>query len=330
MKLLVTGGTGFLGAHLAHRLQALGHEVTAIGRNQAKGAALAARGIRFVAADLADAAAIKAACQGQEAVFHAGALSAPWGAPAAFYAANVLGTRHIVDGCLQHGVSRLLHLSTPSIYNDYREHLQVREDAPLPARAVNEYARTKRLAESEVQRGFAAGLPVVTIRPRAIFGLGDQALLPRLIEANRRGRVPLINGGRALIDLSYVDNVVDALLLGLTAPERCLGRAYNITNGEPMALHLLLTRLFERLGEPLRTINLPWRVAWGIATALEAVCRLLPGQPEPPLTRFAVGSIGLSQTLDIAAARAELGYAPRISVMEGIERFAQSYRGVRP
>lgn len=329
MKLLVTGGTGFLGTHLAHRLQELGHEVTAIGRNRAKGEALAKRGITFIAADLADEAAIKAACRGQEAVFHTGALSSPWGAPAAFYAANVLGTRHIVDGCRQHRVSRLVHVSTPSIYNDYREHFQIREDSALPAQAVNEYARTKLLAEREIERGFAAGLPVVTIRPRAIFGPGDQAILPRLIHVARRGRVPLINGGRALIDLSYVENVVDALLLGLTAPERSLGRAYNITNGEPLELRTLLTTLFERLGEPLRTIQLPWALAWGIASALEAVCRTLPGQPEPPLTRFAVGSIGLSQTLDITAARTELGYVPRISVMEGIERFADSYREVR-
>lgn len=327
MKLLVTGGTGFLGAHLAHRLQELGHEVTAIGRNQAKGEALTRRGIRFIAADLADEAAIKAACQGQEAIFHTGALSSPWGAPAAFYAANVLGTRHIVDGCLQHGVSRLVHVSTPSIYNSYTDHLNVREDAPLPAKPVNEYARTKLLAEGEVQRGFAAGLPSVTIRPRAIFGPGDQAILPRLIQVARRGRVPLINGGRALIDLSYVENVVDALLLGLTAPAPCLGQAYNITNGEPMELRLLLTALFEHLRMDVKLVGLPWGAAWAIASMLEAVCRRLPGQPEPPLTRFTVGSIGLSQTLDITAARLELGYSPRVSVMEGIERFARAYRG---
>lgn len=326
MKLLVTGGTGFLGTHLAHRLQEMGHEVTAIGRNRAKGEALAKRGIRFLAADLADEGAIKAACQGQEAVFHTGALSSPWGAPAAFHAANVLGTRHIVDGCLQHGVSRLIHVSTPSIYNSYQDHLGVREDAPLPPRPVNEYARTKLLAEAEVQRGFAAGLPVVTLRPRAIFGPGDQAILPRLIQVAKRGRMPLINGGRALIDLSYVENVVDALLLGLTAPERCLGRAYNITNGEPMELRVLLTTLFERLGMQVKLIELPWGLAWGIASTLEAVYRLLPGQPEPPLTRFAIGSIGLSQTLDISAARLELGYTPRINVMEGIEQFAAAYR----
>jgi nucleoside-diphosphate-sugar epimerase len=327
MKLLVTGGTGFLGTHLAHRLQDLGHEVTALGRNRAKGAALAARGIRFREADLADEAAVTAACRGQEAVFHVGALSAPWGLPFAFHAANVLGTRHIVDGCLRHGVSRLIHVSTPSIYNDYTDRLQVAEDSPLPARPVNEYARTKLLAEGEVDRGFAQGLPVVTIRPRAIFGPGDQAILPRLIKANQR-RVPLIGGGRALIDLTYVANVVDALLLALEAPAACLGRKYNITNGEPTELRVLLQALFERLGEPLRTVHLPWGVAIGLAGLLEAVYRRLPGQPEPPLTRFAVGSIGLSQTLDITAARRELGYAPRVSIAEGIERFAQWYRGV--
>lgn len=326
MKLLVTGATGFLGGHLAQRLQELGHEVTAIGRNEAKGAALAERGIRFIAVDLADQAAIEAACRGQEAIFHCGALSAPWGAPAAFYAANVLGTRHIVDGALRHGVARLIHISTPSIYNEFRDRLNVAEDSPLPARPINQYAATKLQAETEVQRGFAAGLETVILRPRAIFGPGDQTILPRLIEANRRGRVPLIRGGRALIDLSYVDNVVEACLLGLTARRSALGRPYNITNGEPTELRLLLPRLFAALGEPLRSLELPWSVAMAAAGTLEALSRLRPGQPEPPLTRFAVASIGLSQTLDISAARRELGYAPRVSIEEGILRFARWYK----
>ncbi|MEP7358973.1 MAG: NAD-dependent epimerase/dehydratase family protein, partial [Anaerolineales bacterium] len=116
LKVLVTGGTGFVGGALARRLRAEGAAVTALGRSRAAGALLERDGIAFVAADLADAAAVAAACRGQDWVFHAGALAAPWGPYALFYAANVTGTENVVRGCQQHGVRRLIHVSTPGVY----------------------------------------------------------------------------------------------------------------------------------------------------------------------------------------------------------------------
>ncbi|WP_392396824.1 NAD-dependent epimerase/dehydratase family protein [Paenibacillus senegalimassiliensis] len=133
-KALITGATGFLGGHAARRLAQMGWEVSAMGRSLDAGGELERGGIRFVEADLRDAAAVERACAGQEVVLHCGALSAPWGTYRSFYECNVKATRHVLAGCRKHGVQRLVHISTPSVLFDYRPRRAVREDAPLPQR----------------------------------------------------------------------------------------------------------------------------------------------------------------------------------------------------
>lgn len=330
MRALVTGGTGFLGRKLAQRLIGLGWEVTATGRNAEVGRALAGQGIRFVPVDLTDEAAMAEAIRGQDVVFHSGALSSPWGPYQDFYQANVVGTRHVVRACRAHGVSRLVHVSTPSLYFDYRDREGIREDEPLPARGVNAYAETKRLAEAEVDRAFAEGLPVISIRPRALFGPGDTTILPRLIRANRGGRMPVFEGGRARIDITYVENVVDALLLCQQAPESALGRHYNITNGEPMAVGEMLERLFSRLGMPYAPRSLSFGAGMAIAGTLEWVANTFQGGREPVLNRYSVGLLARTQTLDITAAREQLGYRPRVSIDEGLEHFVAWWNAQHP
>lgn len=321
MKVLVTGATGFLGQALARRLLSQQADVSALGRNPAILAQLEREGMRPIRADLADREAVAAACQGREIVFHAGALAAPWGRAQDFHNSNVQGTQNVIAGCEIHSVQRLVHVSTPSIYFGLDSLENVAEDAPLPARPVNEYARTKRLAEVEVDKAFARGLPVITIRPRAIFGPGDTTILPRLIARLKTGRLPVIGNGRNVTDLTYVENVVDALLLCATSPAATLGKKYNITNGEATALWPLIEKLCAALGYPYPRGRVPYRVADGAAALMEVVYRLLPGQPEPPLTRYSVALLAKNTTLDISAARRELGYQPQVSVEEGLRRF---------
>lgn len=326
MKTLITGATGFLGGALARRLHGLGWDVTALGRYPRALAALEAEGIRTLQADLADESAIRAACQGQEIVFHSGALSAPWGRGEDFYRANVLGTRHVVRGCQEANIQRLVHVSTPSIYFCYEPRLNVKETDPLPANPVNEYARTKLLAEAEVDRAHTDGLPVVSIRPRAIFGPGDTTILPRLIQRLASGRLPVIGDGKNIADLSYVENVVDALLLCAESPKSTLGKKYNITNGEPVVLWNMIRKVADALGYPPPRGRIPYRIADAFAGLLEVTYRLLPSQPEPPLTRYTVGVIVNSTTLDISAARRDLGYHPHVSVEEGFDEFIRWWK----
>jgi nucleoside-diphosphate-sugar epimerase len=330
MNIVVTGGTGFLGRHTVWRLAAQGHRVVFTGRDARAAAtvqALAARDAGFVRLDHGSdgaRAALSACCRGADAVVHCAALASPWGRRQAFERSNVQAVDDVLAACREQGVAKLVHISSPSIYFEYADRLHVREDDPLPA-PVNDYARTKRAAEALV---LAAGLPhSVILRPRAIFGPWDNALLPRLLRLIRLGRVPLLRGGRALIDMTYVDNVVDAIEASLALPANPAGTApvFNISNGEPVETGDLFGRISAAFGMPFAATPRPYVVADLAARLLEAGARLAPGW-EPPFTRYSLGAIAFSQTLDLSRAASLLGYRPRVSLGEGIRRTSLWWR----
>lgn len=327
-KALVTGATGFLGRAVSLRLQELGWEVVGLGRDPQAGQLLAERGIRFLQADLRDKKRIEEVCEGRDLVIHCAALSSPWGRYRDFYEINAAGTENVVAGCLRGGAKRLVHISTSSVLFDYGDRLGLAEEAALPRRPANDYAATKRIAESVVLDAAARGLPSVILRPRALFGPGDTSLFPRLLRVNESRGIPLIGDGEAQIDLTYVDNFVDAILLACEAPsERVAGGIYHITNGEPVKLNELLPRLFDLIGTPLRTKRVSRPVALAAGRTMEWLYRAFPSLgEEPPFTRYTVGQLAYSQTLDIAKARRELGYEPRIRLDEGLRRFAEWWR----
>ena len=165
----------------------------------------------------------------------------------------------------------------------------------------------------------------VILRPRAVFGEGDRAIFPRILALAARGWFPYIAGGHARIDTTYVGNVTDAVLAALELPPAREPLVFNLSNGEPMAVRDLLQRLFDALRMHVRPLYLPRGLAlvWAPPPRPRRAC--LPGQPEPRLSRYGVGVLGYSQTLDIGHARRVLGYQPRVSVDEGIRRFAQEW-----
>lgn len=317
MHVLVTGGTGFLGRHLAAALLERGEKVFLLGRNFAPVEDLLQRGCVPVRVDLRDGAAVQAACADMEIVYHVGALSAPWGKRADFQAINVGGTEAVLAGCRAHDVRRLIYVSSPSVVFDGGDQRMADERAPYPRRFTSVYALTKKMGEDRVRVAAQAGLETVTLRPKAIFGPGDQALLPRLVAAARQGRLPQIGDGRNLVDLTYVENVVHALLLAAEVKEAA-GRVYTITNGEHAPLWEIIREVLRRLDLSPRLRSLPLSLALGAASLLEARAAL-SGQ-EPLLTRYSVLILARTQTYDISAARAELGYVPPVSLAEGVTR----------
>ncbi|QZY54023.1 NAD-dependent epimerase/dehydratase family protein [Crassaminicella profunda] len=327
MNVLVTGGTGFLGERLAMRLISMGYGVTVVGRNKIKGKELEKLGINFIPLDLADQEKTIAVCKNQSYIFHCAALSSPWGRYKDFYASNVLSTKNLIMGIKKWNVKRLVHVSTPSIYFDYTDRLNIPENSPLPKDSVNFYAQTKLMAEKEIDKAYKDGLEVISIRPRALFGPGDTTILPRLIRANNKRFIPLINEGKAVVDVTYVENVVDALLLCMDSDENTLGQKYNITNGEPMMLIELLQKLFDKLNVALRGKNISFEKAYRFAGILEFISKYLLLGKEPTLTQYSVGVLAKSQTLDIQKARKELRYKPRISIDEGLEYFVDWLKG---
>jgi nucleoside-diphosphate-sugar epimerase len=298
----------------------MGLEVTALGRNRALGAELSSEGIRFDTVDLRDREATARSLDGQDVVFHCAALAAPWGRFRDFYEANVVGTQNVIAACKRFSPERLVHVSSPSVYMEARDRVGIREDDPLPRRPANAYAATKRMAEEEVDAAFGAGLPTITLRPQGLFGPGDTTVFPRLIRANEAGGIPGIRKRQAWIDITYVDNAVDALVCCLDAPRHAFGRHYNISNCEARPLMSLLADLFRRLERPMRVRPLSLFTARAVARGME-LSAFITGR-EPKLTRYAVDLLAFSRTLDISAARRDLGFRPLVSLDEGLDRFA--------
>lgn len=317
MNILVTGGTGFLGRHLGAALLERGHEVHLLGRNFAPVQSLIARGAHPVPADLRDVSAVSAACARMDIVYHAGALSAPWGKRADFFTINVGGTEAVLVGCQTHGVRRLIYVSSPSVVFDGSDQVQAIESVPYPRRFTSVYALTKKLGEDRVNAAASTGQQIVIVRPKAIFGPGDQALLPRLIDAAREKRLPQIGDGCNLVDLTYVENVVHALLLAAEAPA-AVGKTYTITNGEHVLLWNIIRDVLKRLNLSTHLRQIPLSVALGAAALMELRASLTG--KEPLLTRYSVMILARTQTYDISAAQRDLGYTPQISLAEGIER----------
>ncbi|GAB6195231.1 NAD-dependent epimerase/dehydratase family protein [Lysobacter xanthus] len=322
-RIVVTGATGFLGGAVARRLRCTRPQwrVVGLGRDDARGAALVADGVGFVHLDLTDAAGVREAIEGADAVVHAAALSSPWGPRRAFVEANVHATEHVARACAEAGVRRLVHVSTPGIYHDGLPHRGIRESDPLPAHAVNHYAATKREAERRVL-DLTAGTETcaLLLRPRAIFGPGDTSLLPRIADALRRGRLPRLGDGTCTVDLTYIDNAVDAVLDALDAPATLHGRAYNVSNGEPVRIWSVIDGLADALGCARPKRRLPAGAARFVATALESAHRIAAPTVEPALLRYGVELLTVDMTLDIARARAELGYVPRIDMRTALAR----------
>lgn len=327
MRCLVSGATGCLGTNLTTRLLEAGHDVIALGRNLHLGHFLQAQGAQFVAVDLVhQKEELRSLAQEADVIFHCAALSSPWGRYRDFYQANVLGTQHMLAATPES--ARFIHVSTPSIYFDFRSQYNIPEDTPLPEKPANAYVATKLIAETLVDEAVQAGrIQAITLRPRGIFGPGDRAVFSRLLNAERHGRLPLIGSGDQWVDLTYVSNVVDSMLLAATAPMAYCGRQYNITNDEPMPMITLLTMLYDALKRPLRVKKLPYTLMKWFALADEMAHRLPGVRGEPRLTRYTAGVLAFGQTLNIQAAKKDLAYHPKICIAEGIKRYARWYAG---
>ncbi|WP_224241405.1 NAD-dependent epimerase/dehydratase family protein [Hyalangium gracile] len=320
---VVTGATGFLGRHLCAALVARGESVVAVGRDFSRFPPLVEPLCRKAVTDLGDARALEAACRGARAVIHGAALSKAWGRREDFVRVNVEGTRNVLEAARAAGVRRFVHISSSSVVFEGRDGWNLTEDAPLPSRFLGDYSETKARAEELVRA--ARGIETIILRPRGIFGPGDPGILPLLVARARAKRLSIIGSGDNVQDFTYVENVVHAALLARDAAG-VSGRTYFITNGEPIRVWDFIRRALEGLGIAPPTRRVPLAVARTVAAGLEALYRLVPALGEPPLTRYTVSLVGVNQTLDITAARRELGYAPRVSLDEGLARTLAAFR----
>ncbi len=315
LRILITGASGFVGGSFLRRFRDRPElALHGIGRRRLDDAA-------YTALDLSRPFALSFR---PDVVIHAAARAAPWGTAAEYERDNVEATRQVIDFCRRNGLPRLIYVSSSSVFYRSGSQLGLTEDSPIGPRFVNRYAATKYAGELLV-RDYPGSF--VIARPRAVFGPGDTVLFPRVLEAARRGKLPLFVSGfvgePAIGDLIYIDTLCDYLLALATRHD--LNAAYNLTNAQPVEIQAFLLDVFARLGlpAPRRRISIP--VAMTLARLTEFAWRVLRRTGEPPITRFGVGVFAWSKTFDVTRMLRDLG-PPSVSIADGVEAFVDWQR----
>jgi nucleoside-diphosphate-sugar epimerase len=323
LNILVTGGAGFLGAHLVAALQERGDAVRVVDRPSANAEPLAELGVEFFAGDIREPASLTKPMRGADAVVHLAAMSAVWAPMDAYHAVNVTGTENVCRAALAAGARRLIHISSWTVYGMGISR-PVTEDFPLAP--LNEpYSVTKVLGDRLVQRLIAEeGLPATIIRPDTIFGPGDRVHVGRMSDRLRAGRSIIVGSGRNAMPFVYVADIVQGLLRALDRPE-AVGQAYNLAAHQPLTQEELLRALAEEIGAAPPRIRVPYTALYAAGYLAEQAARLTRSRRKPMLTRLGVAIFGADNRHAIDKARRELGYSPTVSVREGIRRAAAWY-----
>lgn len=332
----VTGASGFIGGKLAERLLADGRPVRVLSRRPLP--ELAARGADVILGDLHDRAALARGCQGADTVFHVAGRVGVWGPADDFFRVNVEGTRHVIAACRDAKVPRLVYTSSPSVVYNGGDLAGLDESAPLCTEAPCAYPTSKAAAEKLVLATNDASLATVALRPHLVWGPGDKNVVPRILALARAGKLKIVGSGRNKVDITHISNVVDAHLLAELALGKAqnsnhkpqmpaaAGRAFFITNGEPVVLWDWINEVLRGVGIPEITRRLSLPVAYVAGGLCEAVWRLGKKSGEPPMTRFVAKELATDHWFDLTAARRDLGYEPRITVAQGTGELIKHYQ----
>ena len=326
MKIIVTGATGFIGRNLVEQLSADNVDVIGTGRSVNVGSLLSEQGFEFRPANLTTLSDVKAAFKGVECVIHCAAKSADWGSRLEFWESNVIGTRNVIEACKRHDIKKIIFVSTPSVYFSGKDRLNITEDEPLPPKQLTHYGRTKAINEKELLGLSQLGFKVIIFRPRAVYGRYDNTIAPRVLKMAKKKQFPLINGGVALTDITYIDNFVDVVRKALFADDVAWNEVYNISNGEPIVMRNWFSGLLQALDIAFKPKDVPEKAATTVAAFME-IASLLPfGPTKPSLTRFSVGYMSKSMTMSIEKARLKLGYEPKVGNEQGFAEYARWYK----
>lgn len=320
MKALVTGGGGFLGSAIVRQLVARGDQVVSFSRNRY--AELDNLGVRQVSGDISEADAVTAAAAGCDIVFHVAAKAGIWGDYADYHRANVTGTENIISACRKNGISRLVYTGSPSVVFDGRDVEGGDESLPYPEHFEANYPKTKALAEQLVLGANSPSLATVSLRPHLIWGPGDNHLVPRIVARAKAGRLRRIGNRPCLVDTVYVDNAAQAHLLAadrLGPGSQVAGKAYFISNGDPISLWEMVNLILAAAGLPPVTRSIPPQAAYAAGALCEKLWSLLPLKGEPPMTRFVARELSTAHWFDISAAHSDLGYEPHVTIAEGLK-----------
>jgi nucleoside-diphosphate-sugar epimerase len=324
LSILVTGGGGFLGSSICRQLVAHGHQVTAFQRSPAQH--LEIDSIRTTQGDITDYAALLAAAEGCQAIIHTAGKAGVWGDPADYHRINVGGTANVIEVCREIAIPILVHTSSPSIVHSGGDIGGADESIPIAGHFIAPYPASKAEAEKMVASANSTELKTTALRPHLIWGPGDPHILPRLA-ARVRGGTLALPGPDKIIDTTFVENAALAhvrALEELQGAARCAGKAYFVTNNEPMPQGKIIQKLLAAIGINVKIRAIPVSLAKTAGSICEFAWRTFGLQSEPPVTRFSVEQLATAHWFDTSAAERDFGYKPTVTIAEGLKILRQA------
>lgn len=316
---VVTGASGLLGSYITELLVTRGQGVRALTRESSDVRLLKKLDVEFLQGDLTDAEFTKRAVAGADVVYHCAGRITNWGPWEDFERGNIVATRHVVDGCRDHQVRRLVHVSSMATYGHPPRGAELLTEAePLGQHpwSYDYYNRSKIAAERIVEE---LGDAATIVRPTWFFGPRDRAFVPRVLRALRKGAVWVIGSRQNQLNGLYVTDLAEAVILAGESP-RAGGQAYNLCAEGGITQQELFDTLCDGFDIPRVRRRVPLAVAHHFAHLVETVARLSGRQDPPSISRHALSVLARPARFSSAKARRELGWEVKVSQTEGLLR----------
>lgn len=326
MRVLVTGANGFVGAALCRKLVDRGETVRGLVRKTSDLSLLEGIPVDLVVGSLDDPDSLTRAARDSDIVYHVAAAVTDWGTLEFFRRVNVEGTRNILDVSIQTSVKRFVLVSSVAV-QDFIGGWDMTENTPKGPTPFP-YCVSKREAESLALDYHRSGkIQVTIIRPGDVYGPGDRVSLLKMAKMLERGRMIVIGGGEVLGAFTYIENLVDGLILA-GSHTQAPGEVFIVTDGEKITWRRYFKKLTRELVLPEPRLSINWRIAWILAGFLEFIHRLFQIKSRPLVTRYLVAHMRRDFHFSVTKAENILGYRPSVSFDEAIRRTAVWYRKV--
>lgn len=324
-KVLITGGGGFLGLSIIQLL--LNKDISILSLQRSDCPRLRKLGVETIRGDLRDQTTVINAAKDCDTIFHVAAKVGIWGDSEEYYQCNVTGTKNIIIACQTHNIQKLIYTSSPSVVFTGDDEENINESTPYPDHFLTAYQKTKALAEKMILKANNKSLATVALRPHLIWGPGDPHLVPRIIERAKTGRLYLVGKQNNLIDSTYIDNAALAHVLvseALTPDCACSGKAYFISNGEPLPIAVLINKILTTAQLPSITKIIPTQLAYALGIILEFIYKNFKLKGEPMMTRFVAKQFSCAHWYDLTAAKNDFSYRAKVSINQGMEILKES------
>lgn len=325
MRVLVTGANGFVGAALCKKLIERGDKVVGLVRATSDLSLLESSPITKIIGHLDDLSSLEAAVENIQIVYHVAAAVSDWGSLAYFRSINVEGTRNLLNISKENGVRRFVFISTVAVHAFLGKH-DMDENSPQSPNPFP-YGISKQEAEKVVLSYQSPEFETTIVRPGDVFGPGDRTSLLKMKEMLLKGHMLLLDHGRTLGAFTYVENLVDGIILAGHHP-KAPGETFIITDGIKLTWKSYFEQLTEALDLPAPRFSIPGWFAQIAASVLEMIYRILNFEGRPPVTRYLVAHLRHDVHFSIKKAESLLGYSPKISIENAIQRTADWFKGL--